>query len=72
MSHIPPRRRDAAPPHAVTHWPPLQDARARRLATRSARDEAMAALGIAIGGVAFGVLIFSLPFVFDVLEAVWR
>lgn len=60
------------PPHAVAHWPPLQDTRTRRLTTRTARDEAMRALGVAIGGVLFGVLIFSLPFVFDVLEAVWR
>lgn len=67
-----PIRQPGLPPAAVAHWPPLQDTRARRLAMRTARDEAMRALGIAIGGVLFGALIFSLPFVFDVLEAVWR
>lgn len=79
MSHIParpprvpPHHASGLPPHAVAHWPPLQDTRARRLATRTARDEAMRLLGITCGGVAFGLLIFSLPFVFDVLEAVWR
>jgi len=60
-------------PRAVAHWPPLQDTRTRRLAAaRTARDEAARALGIAVGGVLFGLLFFSLPFVFDVLEAVWR